>query len=404
MIGEMRSSLPLAFALLVVTARVVLAQDAVTVETGNAAATQASSFSWPDGWEAAIARALLGGLPAAIGSWLGEGIQAILRAVWDGLARVFGPINVFTQLPDLWTYNLPAVGVARTRLAPIAARIVTLGIVATVALAGLGTLVGRPFGWLLSRFPTILLAAGGLVAAPTLTKWWVDVCNALSGALLDPITGLPGLSAMTAVGQLVTLGWVAFLYLGFALVFLFARLKLLVYAALCIAVAPLAIAAGAIPLPRAQGVFEWWLTTFLGVTVVQVLQAVCLGIGANILVVGGANSDGAGELMAGLVGAGAILAAGTVPKLVLGRLAPAAGTGLLGGAVQAATMLAGFGVAGAVAKGGFTWVQAVAPAALGAGVPGGGAVVTQVGRVGSGYVRSILAGAPTVPMLPPPRG
>src|SRR5262249_15123669 len=158
--------------------------------------------------------------------------------------------------------------------------------------AGLGTVMGRPFGWALNRAPYLLLAGAGIAAAPPLMRWWVDFANALSGALLDPLTGLPGLGQMTAVGQALNLGWVAVLYAGFALFFLIQRIKLLVYAALCLAVAPLAIAAGVLPIPLAQRFFAWWAATFLGVCFVQVLQAACLGIGANIILVGGAASDG----------------------------------------------------------------------------------------------------------------
>jgi hypothetical protein len=361
----------------------------------------------------AVAAALLSGLPdllydlglrffrEGLPGLLGDAVQWALRAVWDGMAWLFAPINIFTQLPDLWTYNLPAVRVARDSLAPLAAAIVAAATVATVLLAGLGTIIGRPFGWVLNRAPYVLLAGAGIAAYPQLGQWWIDFSNALSGALLDPLTGLPGLSQMTAVGQALNLGWVALLYAVFALFFLVQRIMLLVYACLCLAIGPLAIAAGVLPVPLAQRFFGWWATTFLGVCFVQVLQAVCLGIGANILLVGGASSDGRQGVMAGLIGAGAILAAGTVPGLLLRRLTPAAASapGWLWTALNAATVLVGVGLGAQALK---TWAWPVFKTALPAGAPAAGAVATATQAAPrTGYVRSLLGGAPLA--LPPPK-
>jgi hypothetical protein len=362
----------------------------------------------------AIAAALLAGLGEALTGWLtgpdlrgaagaavGEFLEWGLRRVWDGLAWAFGGINVFTQLPPAWTTELPAVALARDRLAPVATAIVALGLTLSVLLAGLGTVIGRHFGWLFPRLGAVLLATAGLAVAPRLVAWFFQLCNALAGAVLDPFGGLPGLERMTAVGQALSLGWVALLYAGFALVFLFQRLKLLVIAALCCAVAPLAIAAGALPADLAQRFFKWWLTTTVGVALVHVLQAVCLGIGANVLLVGGTSgaSSPAGEsqdAMAGLVAAGALLAAGSVPRLLLGGLAAAAGpSALLGPLLQAASLLAGLGLGAAALK---TTVHAV---------PAAGPLVARAAAVGGppaspgpGYVRSLLGGAPLA--LPPP--
>jgi hypothetical protein len=360
----------------------------------------------------AVASALLSGLPDllyALGlrffreglpGLLGDAVQWALRALWDGVAWLFAPINVFTQLPDLWTYNLPAVRVARDQLAPPAAAIVAAATVATVLLAGLGTIIGRPFGWVLNRAPYLLLAGAGIAAWPLVSRWWVDFANALSGALLDPLTGLPGLDQMTAVGQALNLGWVALLYAVFALFFLVQRITLLVYACLCLAIGPLAIAAGVLPVPLAQRFFGWWLTTFLGVCFVQVLQALCLGIGANILLVGGASSDGRQGVMAGLIGAGAILAAGTVPGLLLRRLTPAAASapGWLWTVLNAATVLAGVGLGAQALK---TWAWPVLRTALPAGAPATATVSTAAAASRTGYVRSLLGGAPLA--LPPPK-
>ena len=388
----------------------VLAQDAPPPEAPPPAA--GPGFPSPQ----AIAEALLAGLGRALTGWLtspdlrgavgtaaGELLEWGLRRVWDGLAWAFGGVNVFTSLPPAWTTELPAVALARERLAPVATGLVGLGLAASVLLAGLGTLIGRPFTSLFGRLGTILLATAGLAVAPRLIAWYFQLCNALAGAVLDPFGGLPGLERMTAVGQALSLGWVAVLYAGFALVFLFQRLKLLVIAALCCAVAPLAVAAGALPADLAQRFFRWWLTTTVGVGLVHVLQAVCLGIGANVLLQGGTAGGDSQQAMAGLVAAGSLLAAGSVPRLLLGGLAAAAGPGaLIGPVLQAATLLAGVGVLGkaAGAAGGharFAW-PAVLPAPGSVSPPAGGSAPP--GR--ELHVRSILAGPHLVPALPPP--
>lgn len=387
----------LAFCLLLVVAVALLpavahAQEAAPVPTPTPGPSAPSGSSVDD-----IANGILGGLgdvllttlrqglPTILGDWLGSTLEALIRGVWDALARVFGPINIFTQMPDLWTYNLPAVGLARQRLVPIAAALVGLGTVLTVLLAGLGTLIGRPFGWALAHAPHLLLAGAGIAAAPQLMSWWIDLMNATSGALLDPVTGLPGLNQLTAVGQLLDIGWVAVLYVAFAGWFLFARLKLLVLAALCVAVAPLAIGVGALPLAPAQHAFRWWLTTFLGVTAVQVLQATCLGIGANVILVGSAHSGGASEIMAGLMGAGSLLAAGSIPKMVLGGLAPETGN-MRRTLKRAFYVVAGLGAASA---GVATVTQVVGAAGA-------------VRGYGGTYVGSLLGDGP-LPLLPAPK-
>jgi hypothetical protein len=104
-------------------------------------------------------------------------------------------------------------------------------------------------------------------------RWWLDLVNAASGALLDPSSGLPGLDQVRGFDRISALGVVAAVYVVFALVFLLHRLKLVVLTGLLLGVAPLAIAAGALPFGLAQRFFRWWLATFLAVTFVQVLQA-----------------------------------------------------------------------------------------------------------------------------------
>ena len=131
-----------------------------------------------------------------------------------------------------------------------------LALVLGVLWAGLGTILGRPFGHLLNTLPLYLLANAGLVAAPALTRWWIDLVNAASAALLDPSSGLPGLDQVRGFDHVSALGVVAVVYVLFALVFLLHRLKLVVLTALLLTVAPLAIAAGALPFPMAQRFFR----------------------------------------------------------------------------------------------------------------------------------------------------
>jgi hypothetical protein len=354
-----------------------------------------------------IVTGLLAGLGQALTGWLtspdlrgevgaaaGEFTEWALRRLWDALAWAFGGLNLFTSLPPQWTTDLPAVRLARERLAPVAAAIVGLGLAASVLLAGLGTIIGRPFGWLFPRLGTVLLATAGLAAGPQLVAWFFGFTNALAGAVLDPFGGLPGLERMSAAGQGLSVGWVALLYAGFALVFLFQRLKLLVVAALMCATCGLAVAAGALPHDLAQRFFKWWLTTTVGVALVHVLQAMCLGIGANVLLVGGGASAGADEAMAGLIAAGSLLAAGSVPKLLLGGLAAAAGpSAALGPLLHAASLLAGAGALAPLAP--LTRIAPVArpptPPAPSPPPPG----------LSGGYVRSLRGSAPLA--LPPPK-
>jgi hypothetical protein len=79
---------------------------------------------------------------------------------------------------------------------------------------------------------------------------------------------------------------------------------------------------GAMPFKKAQDAFDVWLTYAVASTFVQVVQAVFLGLGAGILIHGTAGPDqsAVSETMAGIVGIGSILAAGTVPNLMVGAL------------------------------------------------------------------------------------
>jgi hypothetical protein len=207
---------------------------------------------------------------------------------------------------------------------------------------------------------------------------------------------------MEAVDRVSALGVIALLYLLFALWFLLLRLKLLGLCVVLLGVAPLAIAAGALPFPQAQRFFSWWLTTFLACTFVQVLQAVCLAVGgwmvAQPVVSGGPPGDAARDLLTAAVGAGVILAAAGLPSLLLGSLARAGvGGAAVTTALHVATAVASFTAAGA----GFATVSGLRR--------GGGAVTPPpapaAASVSGGHVRSILAGAPPAPpppALPPP--
>jgi hypothetical protein len=400
---------------LALTPRVLLAQDAEPPLAPLAAPLAPVGPSAGD-----IAGAVLGGLGDVIGqaltAWFSTAAPVILGRLvagafgfladqlWHLAGGVLQGVNIFTQLPPGWSYDLQPVGELRARLTPVARAVLLLALVLGVLWAGLGTVIGRPFGRLYNHIGTFLLATGGLLAAPQLTRWWIDLCNALSAALLGGDTGLPGLAAVQGWERLSALGVVAVIYLVVALLLLLNRLKLIVYCVLLLAVAPLGIAAGALPVPPAQRFFRWWLATFLGVTFVQVLQAACLGIGGWLisapLVAGRVEGPGEGLLSAG-VGTAAILAAMSLPQMLLGSLARAnLAPGVLYAALHAATMLAGFGVAWrAIDPALRTAVYTVVPRP-GAGLPASpGAAAT---FIGGGYVSSLLGGAPP-PALPPPR-
>ena len=174
-------------------------------------------------------------------------------------------------------------------------------------------------------------------------------------------------------------------------------------------VAPIALAAAALPVSLAQRFFSWWLATFAGAVFVQVLQAVCLGLGAALLaapfVTGGVEGP-AEAILSASIGIGSILAAMSLPGMLLGSLARASlAPGVLGSALQAGTMLAGFGLpwmAGMAGMGG----AAAASAAAGTTAKAGYAAMWPVhppalpmpgpAPMSGGYVRSVL-------LLPAPK-
>jgi hypothetical protein len=366
----------------------------------------------------ALANAILGGLQGVLTTtletlWDRSGLVVaaqvvsfllggIVLWVWQTLGPVLGAVNFFTRLPPQWTTELAPMLAIRARLMPLAGAIALLGLVGGLVWGVICLHRGRPLTRLFSAVPTFLLATGGLVLAPQLMDWWVRFCNATSDALLTPGSGLPGLERMELMASISALGVVAVVYLLFGLFFLLLRLKLLVLVLLLLATAPLGIAAGALPFPQAQKFFFWWLTTFVAVTFVQVLQAVCLGIGSALLAApvtpGG---DAVQDVMSCCIGIGAILAAATVPGLLLGSLAR---TGVGGPSLQTvltvASVIAGVGATAAVAS---RWSRIAPPMGLpSGGTPGVATVYPAWPATPSGYVRSILAGAPSVPALPPP--
>jgi hypothetical protein len=284
----------------------------------------------------------------------------------------------------------------RARLTPLAGAIVLLGLTLGIGWGVIGLWFGKPFSRLLHAVPTFLLATGALLVAPQAMAWWVQFCNAASGALLAPGVGLPALAEMEAVDRVSALGVIGLIYLLFALWFLLLRLKLLALVAVLLGVSPLAIAAGALPSPQAQRFFSWWWTTFLATVFVQVLQAFCLALGgwlvAQPVVTGGAPSGAAQDLLTAAIGAGVILAAGGLPPLLLGSLARAGvGNATVNTALHLATAVATLSTAGA----GFAVARQVRPPTVTPPPPPAPASVT------GGHVRSLLSGAPLA--LPPPK-
>jgi hypothetical protein len=107
-------------------------------------------------------------------------------------------------------------------------------------------------------------------------------------------------------------------------------------------------------------------------------------------------------MMSVAIGVGAILAAMSLPTMLLGSLARAnVAPGMLSTALNVAAMLSGFGlVRGVAAAAPVARATAVFP---GLATGGAGAAVVYPATTGSGYVRSLLAGAPARLALPPPK-
>jgi hypothetical protein len=206
-------------------------------------------------------------------------------------------------------------------LFPLAATGLGLAAVVTLGLSMLSVLGGRPPAELFSGLRHFVRGTVGLILGTRLYLTLIEVCNSLSARLLDPAGGLPGLEHMTAAGQLVAYPVVALVYLLFATVFFFTRAKVVFTCVACLVLAPVAFVLGALPFKKAQDVYDVWLTYAVASAFVQVVQAVLLGIGANVLTHGtSAAQVTPGVLGAGIVGVVSVFAAGTAPTMILGAL------------------------------------------------------------------------------------
>lgn len=343
--------------------------------------------------------------PVVFGRFITLIFGAITSWLWDHLGPLLTSVNFFTRIPPQWTYELPQVVALRARLNTLGVAIMGLSLVLGILYGVYGLSTGKPITRLLSAVPTFVLGTGALLVLPQGMEWWVRLCNATSDALAAPTLGLPGLSQMEALDRMSAIGVVGLVFLFFGLWFVVLRLVLLCLVSILMTVAPIAVAVGTLPFPLGQRFFSWWLSTFLGVTFVQVLQTACLSIGAGMLsapvVVGGPPSDAARDIMTAAIGAGMIVAATKTPGLLLGSLAR---IGFGGAVINTALQVAALAT---------TWraLQVVAPGGLYArvrpptGLPPGPPPQTTVSPAPSSgvYVRSILAGAPTAPALPAPK-
>ncbi len=165
-------------------------------------------------------------------------------------------------------------------------------------------------------------ATAGLLLGTRLYLTLIDVSNSLVGRFLDPTGGLPGLDRLTAFGQAVTFPILALIYAGFAACFFFARIKVVLTVVVCLILSPVAFVLGALPFKKAQDAYDVWLTYAVASAFVQVVQAVFLGLGANILIHGtaGPEETAVSEATAMVVGTASIMAAGTMPGMLLGAM------------------------------------------------------------------------------------
>jgi hypothetical protein len=257
------------------------------------------------------------GLPAL----LGEALRAWLSAAWDAVWGAFEPFNFFTQIPT-WIVGLPFIERAWDTLFPLAAVGLGLAAVATLGLSMVSVMGGKPPDVLFSGLRHVMRGAVGLIVGTRLYLTFIEVSNGLSARLLDPTGGLPGLERMNTLGQAVSFPVLLLLYALFACLFFFIRAKVVFTCVACLILAPVAFVLGALPFKKAQDAFDVWLTFAVASAFVQVVQAVFLGIGANVLIHGtaGAGQGPQEEVAAGIVGIMSIFAAGTVPTMILGAM------------------------------------------------------------------------------------
>lgn len=344
-----------------------------------------------------------GGVPLLASKLVAASFGAVATFLWDAAGGALAQVNVFTQLPPAWSYELRPVVEMRGVMDPLGRAVLALSLVLAVLIMGAGLITGRPFGAVLTALPRIFLAAAGMLFSGPLVRWWIDFSNAASARLLDPRAGLPGLDQVQGMDHFAALGVVALVYLFCGLWLFLGRIVLVVLVCLLVVTAPLAIASGALPFAPAQRFFGWWLTTFLGATFVQVLQAVCLALGGALIGRSGVTgTSSADAVMSVALGVGAIAAAMKVPGMLLGSLARSSVLpGLLDAAFRVGMLASGVGAAAA----GVATVTGVASAARGAGAV---ASVTRVASVQAvpqmgGYTQSLLGGRAQL-LLPAPRG
>ncbi|HXI15498.1 MAG TPA: hypothetical protein VNM48_03930 [Chloroflexota bacterium] len=321
--------------------------------------------------------------------------------LWDAAGGALsGGVNVFTQLPPDWSYNLAPVKAMVPLMSSLGLSVLGLAAILALLTIALGLVTGRPFGAALNVFPRYLLAGAALVFAPALIKGWIDFSNAASASLLDVNGGLPGLGMAEGFDRAAGMGVVSLVYLACGFLFFLVRIKLLVLVALLVVTAPLAIAAGALPFGMAQRFFGWWLSTFIGASFVQVLQAVCLGLGAALIAQptlseSAVSTQGQG-VMAVAMGIGSLFAAMSLPGMLLGSLGRAdVGGRLLDTAFKVGMLASGIGTAAGVATIASAATASRAAAVARMGTAGASAQLT-------GYTQSLLGSGRAQLLLPPP--
>jgi hypothetical protein len=234
-------ALPLALGFLLASARPVQASVETGGDSGGSWIDRLNPAEWFDRTRDAFFEALLlvftdpeRGLPAL----LGRAVQGWLRSTWNDLAALFAPFNVFTQIPT-WIVGVPFVDAAWNILFPIAAVALGLAAVLTLALSMLSIMGGRPPAVLFAGLRHFMRGTVGLILGTRLYFTLIEVSNSLAGRVLDPTGGLPGLDRLTAFGQAVTFPVLALVYMLFACLFFFVRLKVVFTCIVCLILCPL---------------------------------------------------------------------------------------------------------------------------------------------------------------------
>lgn len=356
-----------------------------------------TGMSAPGGIGADIAQTLLDGLgevlrqtidawwdnsgPVVLGRAAGVLWGAFCAWVWQSAGPLISSVQVFTRIPPQWTVDLAPLAGFHQRARPLAGAALALAFLVSLVLGGIGLLRGHPFSWLFKGMPLFLMAAGGLLYAAPLMRWWLTLVNAMSDSFFA-WDGLPGFATMDTADRLAATGVVGLVWIVFGLWF-FVKRVMLIGLIVCLHIAaPFAIVAAAIPTDMTQRFFRWWLMTFLAATIVQVFQSGLLVIGGYLvsapIVVGGAPSDAVQDLTSVGVGMALIATAAWLPGFLLGGLGAAAGGANFGPVLRMAATLASVS-GGAVA--GRAAVQMAfgglgAGSAAGAYAPYGGAIPT----------------------------